>query len=201
MIVERPDFQCLFQQASNHNGYFTTRDAAKCGYGTDLLSHQSKSGRFQRVHRGVYRIRDYPESEREDIVAAWLAVGEDRAVVSHESALRVHDLSDVFPYGIHVTVPRSIRNLPNLPGVRIHTTTRELKPEDTVLFEGMRLTSVPRTIVDCAQAGTGPEQIEMAVAQAIAEGITTPNRLRMAAADRSARVQQLIDRSIDGASE
>ncbi|MCL4466976.1 MAG: type IV toxin-antitoxin system AbiEi family antitoxin domain-containing protein [Chloroflexi bacterium] len=84
----RPDRTCLFHIASGQAGYFTTEQARACGYSFALLSHRVKSGRFSRVRRGLYRLREYPSSPREDVLAAWLAVGKDVAVVSHESALR-----------------------------------------------------------------------------------------------------------------
>lgn len=196
MISIKPDMRCLFNVASSHSGYFTRAEAEACGYGTDLLSHQTRSGKFIREHRGVYRLRDYPDSPLEHVVAAWLAVGAGKSVVSHETALDIHDLSDVIPNYTHLTVPRSSRNLPKLPGVRIHTTTRDLVPSDVVTREGMRVTSVARTIVDCAEAGTGPEQIEMAVEQAVRRASTTPKRLSEAAEQRSQRVRQLIEQSL-----
>lgn len=196
MTTREPDIHCLFGVATSQSGYFTRADARDCGYGDELLSHHTHSGKFKRVYRGVYRFRDYPESPFEHVVAAWLAVGRDRSVVSHESALEIHDLSDVMPRAIHLTVPRAIRNLPKLPGVRIHTTTRTLGRRDVVTREGMKVTAAARSIVDSADAGTGPEQIEMAVAQAIDRASTTPQRLRDASNNRSQRVRELIAESL-----
>lgn len=120
-------------------------------------------------------------------MAAWLAVGKESAVVSHESALDLLDLSDVIPTEIHMTVPRSRRHLPELPGVTIHTSTRALEAGDVTLRDGMRVTSVARTIADVAETetGTGPEQVELAVGQALRRGQTTRRRLEAATADRS----------------
>jgi predicted transcriptional regulator of viral defense system len=59
------------------------------------------------------------------MAAACLALGSD-ALISHESALALLDLSDVIPDAIHIVVPRSRRYRPALPGVRLHTTTRPL---------------------------------------------------------------------------
>src|SRR5512133_706176 len=98
----KPDSLRLFEIASEQGGYFTARQARTCGYGFALLSHHSKSGRFIRVRRGLYRLREYPSSPREEVLAAWLAVGKDVAVVSHESALDLLDLSDVIPNVAHV---------------------------------------------------------------------------------------------------
>lgn len=191
-VGHRPDGACLFGTASGQHGYFTARQARLCGFGTSLIAYHYRRGRFVRAHRGVYRLRDYPSSPEDEVVAAWLAVGKDEAVVSHESALDLLGLSDVIPNAIHLTVPRSRRYLPTLPGVRLHTTTKPFLPVDVTTREGIRLTSVSRTIVDAAEWGTGPEQVEMAVRQAIAWGMTTPRRLERALDGRSKRVQSLI---------
>jgi predicted transcriptional regulator of viral defense system len=134
---------------------------------------------------------------REEVVAAWLAVGKDVAVISHESALELHDLSDVIPYQVHLTVPRSIRNHPKLAGVKIHTTMRGLGSKEIVQREGMSVTSETRSIVDAAETGTGPEQIEMAVYQALRRGVTTGEELSAATRGRSKRTQQLIERAVE----
>ena len=34
------------------------------------------------------------------------------------------------PEAIHLSVPRTRRHLPRLPGVRVHTTTRPFQPDD-----------------------------------------------------------------------
>jgi predicted transcriptional regulator of viral defense system len=192
-MIDRPDHQCLLGEASSQHGYFTTAQARACGFTRSLLSHLARSGRYIRIRRGLYRLRDYPSFPREEVVIAWLAVGKDTAVVSHESALDLLDLSDVIPRAVHLTVPRSRRHLPDLPGVKIHTTTRPLGPLDTVVREGLRLTSAGRTILDAAEAGTAPEQIEMAIQQAIDRGLVTRTRLAQGAGARSQRVQRLIN--------
>jgi len=56
-------------------------------------------------------------------------------------------------------------------------------------------TTVPeRSIVDSLQAGTQPEQVALAVHQAPEPGLTTPRRLRAAAAGRSDRVRGFVER-------
>lgn len=190
--MQAPDRARLFEIASEQGGYFTADQARSCGYSRALLSHHAKSGRFIRVRRGLYRFREYPSSPREDVLAAWLAVGKDVAVVSHESALDILGLSDVIPDAIYLTVPRSRRNLPSLSGVKVHTTARPLQKEDLVTRDGMVATSATRSILDAAEVGTAPEQIEMAVAQAIDRGLATTQQLQREADGRGRRVAKLI---------
>jgi predicted transcriptional regulator of viral defense system len=187
-----PDRAQLFEVASEQGGYFTAEQARACGYSWALLSHHVKSGRFIRLRRGLYRYREYPSSPREDVLAAWLAVGKDRAVVSHESALDLLDLSDVIPDTAHLTVPRSRRNLPSIPGTTIHTTARPFGPSDLLHREGLVVTSATRSILDAAEAGTAPEQIELAVLQAVERGLAVPEQLQRQAAGRSRRVAALV---------
>lgn len=112
--------------ASEQYRHFTADQAARCGYEPDKLTDHVGQGTFKRVHRGIYRLRDYPTSPREYVAAAWLAVGRDVAVVSDESALDLRDLSDITPAAVHLTVPRAQCSLGNRPptGVTVHTTTR-----------------------------------------------------------------------------
>ncbi len=192
IIRAKPDNACLFAIAAGQRGYFTAAQARRCGFAWDLLTYHTQHGRFLRLRRGLYRLRDYPSSPREEVVAAWLTVGKEVAVVSHESALDLLGLSDVIPDAVHLTVPRSKRHLPNLPGVIIHTTTRPLPPADVIVRDGVRLTAAARTILDAAEAGTAPEQIEKALTQAIERGLTTAQQLVQHASQRNRRVARLI---------
>ncbi len=193
---QSPDRSKLFEIASDQGGYFTSEQAGKCGYSRSLLSHHAKRGTFTRVRNGLYRLREFPASTREDVLVAWMAVGKDSSIISHESALDILDLSDVIPDAVHLTVPRSRRKFPSLPNVRIHTTTRPQWKEDTVTRDGIIVTSAERSILDAAEAGTAPEQIEMAVIQAIERGLVMPRSLQEEAAKRGHRVSKLISDSL-----
>ncbi|MCC7371958.1 MAG: type IV toxin-antitoxin system AbiEi family antitoxin domain-containing protein [Chloroflexi bacterium] len=197
-IRRHPNRAELVDLASEQHGYFTTAQAARCGYAPDMLTYHVKQGNFRRVHRGVYRFRDFPFSPRENVVAAWLAVGKDEAVVSHESALDLWDLSDVVPEAVHVTIPRARRSLARRPppGVIVHTTTRPWDDGEVRSNEGIRVTSPERTILDAADAGTQPEQIEMAIGQALRRGWLDALRLRARAREREHRVSSLVEQAV-----
>ena len=172
---------------------------SSCAFSWSLLSHHVKSGRFIRVRRGLYRFREYPSSPREDVLAAWLAVGKTQAVVSHESALEVLGLSDVIPDAVHLTVPRTRRNLPSIRGVKIHTTARPFRQEDKVARDGLITTSAARSILDASETGTAPEQIETAITQALSRGIVTAHQLRQDSEQRGRRVKKLVTDAIQTA--
>ena len=140
-IDRPPDRKQLFELASQQAGYFTTRQAKRCGFSRSLLSHHAREGLYYRVYQGVYRLRDYPSTPREEVVAALLAAGED-AVVSHDSALDLYDLSDVVPAAIHITVSRSRRGYRAPPGVKLHTTTLPIQGAEVRTKNGLRVSSV-----------------------------------------------------------
>ena len=194
--MERDFIETVFSVAAGQKGHLTAAQMRNVGFANQIIAHHVSTGALIRVYHGVYRLRDYPAELHEHVMAAWLAVGREVAVVSHESALELHDLSDVIPRAIHLTVPRANRYLTAPPGVRLHTVNDPLEPPEIVIREGMRVTSVPRTIADCTQLGTGPEQIEMAVAEAIQRGITTRRRLEDAFANRPSRVRAVLSTAL-----
>jgi predicted transcriptional regulator of viral defense system len=191
----RPDSEALFATASEQAGYFTAAQARAAGYSWPLLSYHAKHGRFVRVARGVYRLRDYPSSPRQELFAGWLRLA-PVAAISHESALELLALSDVVPSSIHLTVPRARRRLARQPGVLTHTTTRPLGAADIFTREGLRMTTPARTIVDVAESGVAPEQVIAAIRQAIQRGLTTPSRMQEAARFRGRRIRNLVDTAL-----
>jgi Predicted transcriptional regulator len=193
--IDGPDHDALFATASAQAGYFTASQAAAHGFGSALLTHHAQTGRFVRVVRGLYRLRDYPTQPGEAVIAAWLRQAPD-AVVSHESALELLGLSDVIADQVHLTVPRRRRRLAPQQGVIIHTTTRPLGDADVVSRRGVRLTAPARTIVDVAETGVAPDQVAAAVRTAVERGLTTPARVRAATWSRSRRVRDLIETAL-----
>jgi predicted transcriptional regulator of viral defense system len=192
---QAPDAVALNQVSYGQDGYFTSRQAREAGFSPQLLAHHVRSGRYEHVRRGLYRLRGYPGSSHEEVRAKWLAVGAERAVVSHESALDLHDLSDVIPNAVHLLVDRDDRGIRRLQGVTLHTTTKALEPSEVVSREGIRVTDPVRSILDAAGTGTAPEQIVMAMRQALGEGIATRRSLLVRADRRGGRAADLARRA------
>jgi predicted transcriptional regulator of viral defense system len=193
-MSDRVDHDGLYRVTESQAGYFTAEQALEAGMDrSTLLHHARPGGRYERVRRGLYRLRHFPSTPHEHVVAAWLDLPTS-AVVSHESALELYELSDVIPNAVHITLPREKRGQRPRPGVRFHVLTNPPGSDETRRVDGVLATSPERTIVDSLEAGTQPEQIELAVRQALERGLTTPRRLRTAATNRAARVQRFIDR-------
>lgn len=191
------DHDWLYLQAEAQAGYFTAQQAITAGMDRSTLRHHARpGGRYSRVGLGLYRLRHFPPTPYEHVMAAWLPLRDMGAVVSHESALELHRLSDVIPNAIHFIVPRSERGQRRREGVRLHTSKQPPESREISHIAGLPATSPERTILDCLETGTQPDQIELAVRQAVERGMTTPRRLRSAASSRSARARKLIDRSL-----
>jgi predicted transcriptional regulator of viral defense system len=193
------DHDAIYQSAEAQAGYFLAPQAIDAGMDRSTLQHHARpGGRYLRVRRGLYRLRHFPSSPHEHVMVGWLPLRDSGAVVSHESALELHDLSDVIPNAVHLTVPRSERGIRPREGVRLHTAFRPATKREIQNIAGLAVTNSERSIVDALEAGTQLEQIETAVHQALDGGLTTPRRLRTAASSRSERVRKFIDRTLEG---
>ena len=190
----------LFLKAAGQMGYFTMEQAHEFGVSSRMVLHYARTGRFLRAARGVYRFRDYPDPPS-DIPVAWLAVARlagGRAVVSHGTAMYVHQLADVSPRSIDVTVERSQRGLapPRHPPVRLHTTMAWPLDHEMQLEGGALVTSPARTVLDCAVNRVEGEQLVLAYREARARGWLTDDLLLTKAAARGdravARIRTLL---------
>ncbi|MFB3922669.1 MAG: type IV toxin-antitoxin system AbiEi family antitoxin domain-containing protein [Terriglobia bacterium] len=187
MVNKTPNHDALYHLAEQQAGYFTARQAARAGFSGERLTDGSKNGRFQRVAHGVYRLTQFPSSRFEDLFVAWLRCG-PKSAISHGSALALYDLSDVLPEEVHVTVPRTASR--RRKGIRLHT--NRLSPKNVVKREGLRVTSVPRTIADVSKAGLSEDHVARAIREALERGLTTSQALLAEAKRRGGRAARLI---------
>lgn len=175
-----PDILGLEADAYQQSGYFNAAQARTHGVSRQLLEHHVRRGRFERVRRGLYRVHGFPTVEHDDMREAWMALSLPDALLSHESALALLELSDNIPDAVHLLVPRRHRGLRGPPGAVIHTRT-EGEQIDVVWRDGLPLTAPARTLLDVADQ-LQPEQLSMAVRQALRRGLLTPAQLREEAA-------------------
>jgi predicted transcriptional regulator of viral defense system len=182
-----PNHTALYQIAEQRGGYFTAKQAREAGFSWERLSYYVDRKKFERIARGIYRLIHFPTSRFEDLYAALLRAG-PRAVISHETALAVYDLSDVLPSQVHVTIPRTGSR--RRQGLRLHT--QVLDDSDVAMREGLKVTSVPRTIADVATTGLADEQVLQAIEEALKLGLTDEDELRKTADKRGGRPAALI---------
>lgn len=186
-MVGSPNFQRLFEIAENQAGYFTASQARQAGFSWERLSYYTTTGKFLRVHHGIYRLAQYPGSPYEDLFVAWLRAGR-KAVISHESALYLYNLSDVLPTEVHLTIPRTGSR--RRAGLRLHT--HHLTPAEVTRREGLPVTSPARTIIDVFTSGLAREFVRQAIHQALQRGLILPEEIRSIASGRGKSVQKFI---------
>ena len=104
----------------------------------------------------------------------WTLWSRGRAVVSHETALAVHELGDVMPARVHLTVPPSFQM--QAPAVVIHKAL--LEPSDIERFEGFSVTTPVRSILDSAATGMEVDQLASTIRDALDHGLLTAQSIR-----------------------
>jgi len=173
--INRPDYAALYLVVEGQRGYFTTRQARVVGISDRLLTHRVKAGRFHRVAHGIYRLRDFPATPREELAVPLLWAGPE-SVLSYETALELYGLGDVLPSTTHLTALPAFRPRPH-PGLTLHHDP--LSTEDVARRDDLRLTTVERTLVDCFRWGTDRDQLVLAARQAIDRGLVDSRRLHV----------------------
>ena len=165
-----PSWDRLYEAAASQDGIFSTRQAAAAGYSPQLLAKYLQNGRLRRVRRGVYRLVHFPAGEHEDLVAAWLWA-EREGVFSHETALSLHELSDVLPARVHLTLPAAwLRRRLRVPeGIKLHY--GDVGPDERAWVGAVPVTAPRRTLTDCIASHVSPETIEKATRDAVRRGL------------------------------
>jgi predicted transcriptional regulator of viral defense system len=168
----------LYEIVEGQGGYLAAHQALAAGIPRSTLGYHAGEGKvLERVGPGVYRLRRFPTPPHGHVIAGWLALAHADAVVSHESALELHDLSDIIADEVHVTLPRDKRGLRTPPGVRTHFTALPVDRRQRRTVLSVPVTSVERTFADVLRGRGWTEQMELAVRQAVERGLTTRRRL------------------------
>jgi predicted transcriptional regulator of viral defense system len=165
----------LHELAQSQQGFFTTKQAIQAGFAEKTHSYHVKAGNWIREHRGIYRLADFPAAERPDLVL-WYLWSQNRGEVSegtysHDTALSLHELSDLMPSKLHMTVPKTFRRTSAIPEILI-LHRANLNPNDVQEIHGVRVTRPMRTIVDLLPTGhVDRSQLKQAVDEAIRRGL------------------------------
>jgi predicted transcriptional regulator of viral defense system len=193
-VQDRTDLRRrLLAIAARQSGYFTAAQALDAGYSYPAQGYHAKRGNWLRVDRGIYRFPEWPTGPREDLVR-WSLWSRGRAVVSHETALSVHELGDVDPAHVHLTVPPNFRQ--KNPGAFIHRA--DLAPRDVEEHEGFSVTTPLRSLFDVAAGELDLDQLGQAIAEALARGMTTRRALLDRADEFGANAALRIERALQG---
>ncbi len=172
----------LYRIAEPQFGYFTTKQAKRAGYTENNFSHHTNIGSWIKPYRGIYRLAHFPESQNSQLVlwSLWSRNRDDipQAVYSHDTALQLHELSDIMPAKLHITVPQTFRRNSDKPAILI-LHKADLPEDDIQEMHGFRCTSPLRTLIDLIDGETvSPDLIKQAVREGLAKGLITRHEIR-----------------------
>lgn len=165
----------LREIAQSQQGFFTTKQAIRAGFTEKVHTYHVHAGNWIREHRGIYRLGDFVAAERPDLML-WYLWSQNRQEIaegtySHDTALSLHELSDLMPSKLHMTVPKQFRRNSRIPEILI-LHPAHLDASDVQEMHGVRVTRPLRTIVDLLESGhVDPSQLKQAVDEAIRRGL------------------------------
>jgi hypothetical protein len=145
-----------------------------------MIKFRVSSGRWQRLHPGVYATFSGIPGRGAWLWAALLAAGPG-AVLSYQTAAELQGLSDELSRPIHVTVPAQ-RHLVAVSGVCLHRSGRAVQ----AVLGGSQppRTRVEETVLDLTQAAKTFDDVCGWVTLAIARELTDESRLNAAMSAR-----------------
>jgi hypothetical protein len=166
-------------------GLFTTAEAKRAGYGPSEIRTLCASGRWVRLRRGILMTaedlaagEEQGRRHRIDCLAVLLSLDRPAAAISHSSAARLWNLPTPRSGDpiIRLTDPTQWRQ-----GRGWRMTCAPLLPGERWRSGPLRLTSAPRTLVDCAREWPLDDAV-VAMDAAMLAGRTTLAEVRAAAA-------------------
>ncbi len=145
-----------------HWGVISRAEATGIGVTPAQIDWAVRTGRWEVVHRGVYRRSGSPLGPEGAALAACRAVG-PHAVVSHRSAALFWGLVDGPVAQPSVTVPHDQH--PRLGGIEVHRSV-DLDRHRCVIRRNLPVTDPVRTLVDLGQVVTSTAELDGAVDRA-----------------------------------
>jgi predicted transcriptional regulator of viral defense system len=192
MPADRRDLRRrLFEIAAAQAGYFSAAQAKAAGYSYPAQAHHVSAGNWIRVDRGIFRLADWVAGVHDEL-ARWHLWSKERGVVSHGTALGVHNIGEFEPPRIHLTVPPGFR----MSNGALVLHRAELPEEDVEAGPGFRLTTLTRSLIDVAAEHADEDQLTRAIDEALARGTITRRQLRARAEAVDALAALRIERAL-----
>lgn len=171
----------LLDVANAQNGFVTAEDAKALGINPLRLQDLTRRRTAEKVGHGIYRLTAIPATPLDAYMEATLWPHGTRGVLSHETALDLHDLCDVNPARIHVTVPKAFR--PRREAPKLYVIHRlDLAEGEKTVHEGIPIVTPFRAILDGIEARLGERLLGQAIENAERRGLLTPAELGVAKA-------------------
>ena len=162
-------YNALVDVALDQYGFLTPGDARDAGVDPHRLVEMSRRGTLERVDHGLYRLPVVAHTALDHLMQATLWP-RGQGVLCHDTALDVHDLCDVNPAKIHITVPASYRLNRELPAAYV-LHRRDLAADEVTRHEGIPIVTPARAILDGIDAGLRAGLVEQAIDTARQRGL------------------------------
>lgn len=180
----------------DHDGVITLAQALTAGLTQDAVDYRVRTSRWLRCARGVYFADDRPLTDSARVRVSVWSYG-TRAVASGLTAAWWHGISKYLPEVLEVTAPRASR-LQLRPGTRLRR--RDLAPTDVVERRGLRVTTLPLTVVEAAaRRGGGPKLMDNALQRHVELPALWRAHLRNTGRHGSPAARRLLLAAADGA--
>jgi very-short-patch-repair endonuclease len=174
--------QAAYAIARKQHGVISREQLLRLGFTSKEVKHRLTNGRLFRVFRGGYAVGRRELSDEGWWTAAVLACDEEKAAISHESAVASYRIGRTrLLRPIHVSLP-AVGRRKQRQGLRVH---RRRASFEVTTRKGIRVTTPECTIIDMA-AGQSREETEAMINEAIIRRLTTQQKVR-AAADAAGR--------------
>jgi hypothetical protein len=147
----------------NH-AIITLRALRNLGFGEEEVRGLVRHGDLRRVHRGIYADGRTQLSDHGRMLAALLAVGRG-AWLSGWTAAAAGGLEQGVPAIIDVHVVAD--HTPRYRGLRVDRLSRPPHPSEIRTRRGLRVSSIPRLLIEVAAAGGTREQIDALIEAAV----------------------------------
>ena len=156
------DLDRLREIALDQYGYVTAGQAEGEGVSRFSLAALARRGRIERDSRGLYFMPQVTDGLRGPLMRAVLWAGEERAVLSHETALDLYGVCDINPIAIHVTVPKGQRiSKAGGDGITLHH--ENLLPSQTEWWHRIPTVRLKDAIRQCIEWGTSAYLVRQAI--------------------------------------
>lgn len=152
----------VIESIATHHGVIDRASFVEHGVSLHQINRRIESGRLVRMHYGVYRSAEWPDSERARCIAACLAATD--GAISHTTAARLWNLRRCTGDAVHLTIARCSRV--RIAGVVLHRSAHWTPAEIVTLDDGIRVTSPARTVCDLASV-LGEEDLASVIEQVL----------------------------------
>ncbi|MDQ4024888.1 MAG: DUF559 domain-containing protein [Actinomycetota bacterium] len=152
--VQRPPLDReIARLAALQHGVLALRQLVELGLSASAVRNRVAAGRLHRVHRDVFAVGHARLTRDGRLLAAVLACG-PQAVLSHRAAAAKWELGLAARAWVDVTSPGSRGR--RRSGLRVHS-AGTLQARDASIIDGIRCTTLARTLLDVAEDATRRE--------------------------------------------